>query len=66
MNRVQVGFSGFSVRLFCYVQAKVLCMYGCIYLLAELVVVCGLCDGDINCVVHDLNRSALGSGMSAL
>ena len=26
---VQVVWSGFSVRLFCFVQAKTLCMYGC-------------------------------------
>ena len=32
VNRVQVVLSGFSVRLFCFVQAKTLCRYGCIYL----------------------------------
>ena len=31
VNRVQVVFSGFSMRLFCFVQAKTLCMYGCMY-----------------------------------
>ena len=40
VNRVQVVLSGFSVRLFCFVQAKTLCMYGCMYLLAALVLVC--------------------------
>ena len=40
MNRVQVVLSGFSVRLFCFVQAKTLCRYGCMYFLAELVLVC--------------------------
>ena len=40
MNRVQVVLSGFSVRLFCFVQAKSLCMYGCMYFLAGLVLVC--------------------------
>ena len=40
VNRVHVVLSGFSVRLFCFVQAKTLCRYGCIYLFAELVLVC--------------------------
>ena len=39
VNRVQVVLSGFSVRLF-FVQAKTLCRYGCVYLLAALVLVC--------------------------
>ena len=28
VNRVQVVLSGFNKRLFCFVQAKTLCMYG--------------------------------------
>ena len=34
--------SGFSIsmRLFCFVQAKTLCRYGCMYFLAALVLVC--------------------------
>ena len=28
------------MRLFCFVQAKTFCRYGCIYILAELVLVC--------------------------
>ena len=36
VNRV---LSGFSKRLF-FVQAKTLCRYGCMYLLAALVLVC--------------------------
>ena len=40
VNRVQVVFSGFSVRLFCFVQAKTLCRYGCMNFLAALVLVC--------------------------
>ena len=40
VNRVQVVLSGFSMRLFCFVQAKTFCRYGCIYLLAALVLVC--------------------------
>ena len=40
VNRVQVVLSGFSKRLFCFVQAKTLCMYGCIYYLAALILVC--------------------------
>ena len=38
VNRVQV-LSGFSVRLFCFVHAKSLCRYGCMYFLAALVLV---------------------------
>ena len=30
VNRVQVCFSGFSVRLLCLVQAKTLCRCGCV------------------------------------
>ena len=40
VNRVQVVLSGFSVRLFCFIQAKTLCMYGCMYFLAALMLVC--------------------------
>ena len=40
MNRMQVVLSEFSMRLFCFVQAKTICRYGCIYLLAALVLVC--------------------------
>ena len=32
--------SVFSKRLFCFVQAKTLCRYGCMYFLAALVLVC--------------------------
>ena len=40
VNRVQIVLSGFSVRVFCFIQAKTLCMYGCMYFLAALVLVC--------------------------
>ena len=40
VNRVQVVLSGFSKRLFCFVQAKILCRYGCMYFLAAFVLVC--------------------------
>ena len=40
VNRGQVVLSGFSVRLFCFVQAKTVCRYGCMYFLAALVLVC--------------------------
>ena len=40
VNRVQVVLSGFSMILFCFVPAKTFCRYGCIYLLAALVLVC--------------------------
>ena len=36
---MQVVLSGFSVRLFCFVQAKTLCRCGCMYFLAALVFV---------------------------
>ena len=32
--------SGFSKRLFCFVQAKTLCRYGCMNFLAALVLAC--------------------------
>ena len=38
VNRVVL--SGFSVRLFCFAQAKTVCRYGCMYFLAALEVVC--------------------------
>ena len=37
---MQVVLSGFSVRLLCGVQTNTLCRYGCMYFLAELVIVC--------------------------
>ena len=40
VNRVQVVLSGFSKSFFCFVQAKTLCRYGCMYFLAALVLVC--------------------------
>ena len=40
VNRVHVVLSGFSVILFCFVQANFLCGYGCMYLLAALMLVC--------------------------
>ena len=40
VNRVQVVLSGFSNRLFCFVQAKTLCRYGGMYFLAALVLGC--------------------------
>ena len=39
VNRVQVVLSGFSMRLLCFVQAKTLCRYGCMYFLAALMLV---------------------------
>ena len=40
MNRVQVVLSGFSVGLFCFVQAKTVCRNCCMYCMAVLVLVC--------------------------
>ena len=51
MNRVVL--SGSSVRLFCFVQAKTLCRYGCMYFLAALVLVC-VCGCDCNVVMQML------------
>ena len=31
VNRVQVVLSGFSMILFCFLQAKTLCRYGCVW-----------------------------------
>ena len=50
VNRVQVVLSGFSVILFCFVQEKTLCRYGCMYFLAALVLVCvddAICVGPV-------------------
>ena len=38
VNGVQVVLSRFSV--FCFVQAKTLCRYGCMYFFSALVLVC--------------------------
>ena len=55
VNRVQVVLSGFSKRLFCFVQAKTLCtLYGCMYFCTRTCVY-GF-DCDVVCVGHDLNR----------
>ena len=40
VNSMQVVLFGFTVRLFCFVRAKTLCNYGCMYFLAALVLVC--------------------------
>ena len=40
VNRVNVVLSGFSVILFCFVQANTLCSYGFMYFLAPIVLVC--------------------------
>ena len=39
VNRVQVLLSGFSLRLFSFVQTKTVCRYGCMYLLVAFVLV---------------------------
>ena len=54
VNRVQVVLSGFSVRVFCFVQSKTLCRY--VFLGCIRACVCR-CDGDVIYVCHDhLNR----------
>ena len=56
VNRVKAVLSGFSMRLFCYVQEKTF-MYVWLYIFPDCTraCVCG-CDGDVICVGHDLNR----------
>ena len=49
VNRGQVVLSGFSMRLFCFVQEKTFCRYGCIYFLAALV-----CVDDMVMALHPL------------
>ena len=53
-NRVQVDLSGFSVILYCFLHAKTVCRYSCMYCLAAFVRVYR-CDGDVISVSHDLN-----------
>ena len=61
LNIVQVGLSGFSVRLLCVVHAKTVCMYGCMYFLAALVLVC--VDVMLMLSAKDMTRTgALGGG----
>ena len=40
MNIFQVILSGFSMRLFYFVQARTLCRYSCMYFFAAPVLVC--------------------------
>ena len=40
VDRVQGVLSGYSVILFCLVQAKTLCRYGCMYFLSAVMLVC--------------------------
>ena len=62
---MQVDLSGFSVRLFCFVQTKTLCRFGCMYFLAALVLVC--VDVRVMSSVYAMTcTSALGGGMSAV
>ena len=57
--------SGFSVRLFCSVQVKTLCRYGCLYFLAALVLVC--VDVMVMSSAHAMTLTgALGGGMSTV
>ena len=56
VNRVQVVLSGFSKRLFCFVQVKLYVgMVENISWLHSYLCVCG-CDDDVIRVDHDLNR----------
>ena len=65
VNRVQVVLSGFNVRLLCFVQAKTLCMYGCLYFLVVLVLVC--VDVIVMSSAYAMTSTgALGGGKSAV
>ena len=56
VNRVQVVLSGFSKRLFCFVQAKnFVKVWLYVFLGCTRTCVCG-CDCDVICIGHDLNR----------
>ena len=55
VNRVQVVLSGFSKRLFCFVQAKTMYVWLYVLLGCTRTCVCG-CDCDVVCIGHDLNR----------
>ena len=62
---MQVVLSGFSVRLFCFVQAKSLCRYDCMSFIAALVLVCG----DVMVISSTLAMArpgVLGGGMSTV
>ena len=50
VNRVQFVLSEFSVILFCFVQAKTLVRYGCMYFLAAFVLLC--VDVMVSSAVH--------------
>ena len=64
VNRVQVLLSGFNMRLLCFLQAKTLCMYGCMYFWAALVLIC--VDVMMMSSAYDMTLTgALGGGMSA-
>ena len=65
VNRVQVVLFEFIVRLFCFVQAKTLCRYGCMYFLAVLVLVC--VDVMVMSSVYTMTLTgALGGNKSAV
>ena len=53
------------MRLYCFVQAKSLCRYGCMYFLAALVLVC--VDVMVMSSAYAMTcTGALGGGMSAV
>ena len=51
---MQVVLTGFNEILFCFIQSKTVCRYGCTYFLAAPVLVCE--DVMSICVGHYLNR----------
>ena len=62
VNRVQVVLSGFNVRLLGFVQANTLCRYGCMYLLAALVLC--VCVDVMMMLSASAMTGALGGGKS--
>ena len=56
VNRVHVVLSGFSKRMFCFVQAKkIMYVWLYVFLGCTRTCVCG-CECDVVCIGHDLNR----------
>ena len=47
VNQVQVVFPEFNVRLFCFIQAKTVCRYGCMFFLVCTRACVCRCDGDV-------------------
>ena len=51
---MHVVLSGFSVRFLCFVQAKTVCRYGCMYFFATLMLMCVRCTIIVTYMSHNL------------